>query len=61
MEKTVAAADDGLEADDALSEAEAARLLRRTDLRLLPMLFLVYVVAFLDRSVHAPGRDAMMP
>lgn len=32
-----------------LSDAEAARLLSRTDVRLLPMLFLVYVVAFLDR------------
>lgn len=32
-----------------LSDAEAAKLMRRIDLRVLPMLFVVYVAAFLDR------------
>lgn len=35
-----------------LSEAEAARLLRKIDWHVLPMLFLVYVAAFLDRQVQ---------
>ncbi|KAI2626886.1 putative allantoate permease [Xylaria nigripes] len=35
---------------ETLSEAEAARLMRRIDYRVLPMLFLIYTVAFLDRS-----------
>lgn len=34
---------------DTLSEAEVAGLMRRIDLRVLPMLFLIYVMAFLDR------------
>ncbi|KZZ98823.1 Major facilitator superfamily domain, general substrate transporter [Moelleriella libera RCEF 2490] len=33
-----------------LTEAEKARLLRKVDFRLLPMLFLIYVMAFLDRA-----------
>jgi hypothetical protein len=32
-----------------LSGAEAARLLRKIDCHVLPMLFIVYVAAFLDR------------
>ncbi|KAI0398285.1 putative allantoate permease [Xylariaceae sp. FL0594] len=37
-------------ADESLSDAEAAKLLRKIDLRVLPMLFIVYVIAFLDRA-----------
>ena len=37
--------------DEDLSEAEAAQLLRKTDMRLLPMLFIIYLAAFLDRWV----------
>lgn len=32
-----------------MSEADEAKLLRRIDLRVLPMLFTIYVFAFLDR------------
>lgn len=35
--------------DGLLSEAEAARLMRKIDWHVLPMLFIVYVAAFLDR------------
>lgn len=42
-------ADSALAVDNALTEEEQALLLRRIDLRLLPMLFLIYVMAFLDR------------
>jgi hypothetical protein len=31
-------------------EAEAARVLRKVDMRLVPMLALLYLVAFIDRS-----------
>lgn len=31
-------------------EAEAARVLRKVDVRLVPMLALLYLVAFIDRS-----------
>jgi hypothetical protein len=37
--------------EDILSKSDAARLIRRIDWHVLPMLFIVYVVAFLDRSV----------
>lgn len=33
-----------------LDEAEAARVLRKVDYRLVPMLSLLYLVAFIDRS-----------
>ncbi len=36
-----------------LSDAEAKKLLRRIDLHVLPMLFIVYFAAFLDRCVHS--------
>ncbi|GAB1316877.1 High-affinity nicotinic acid transporter [Madurella fahalii] len=39
-----------VESSESLSEAEASQLLRRIDLHLLPVLFLIYVVAFLDRA-----------
>lgn len=39
------------ETDVCLSEIEAARLLRKIDLHVLPMLFMVSVAAFLDRRV----------
>jgi hypothetical protein len=32
------------------STVDEKKLLRKIDLRVLPMLFMVYVVAFLDRS-----------
>ncbi|KAK6958375.1 hypothetical protein Daesc_001174 [Daldinia eschscholtzii] len=34
---------------DTLSEAEETKLMRKIDLHVLPMLFLIYVAAFLDR------------
>lgn len=34
---------------ETLSEAQAAALMRKIDLRVMPMLFIVYVAAFLDR------------
>lgn len=37
--------------DTDLTEDEQRRLLRRIDWRLLPMLFLIYLMAFLDRYV----------
>lgn len=33
-----------------LDEAEASRVLRKVDYRLVPMLSLLYLVAFIDRS-----------
>jgi hypothetical protein len=33
-----------------LDEAESARVLRKVDMRLVPMLSLLYLVAFIDRS-----------
>lgn len=33
-----------------LDEAESARVLRKVDMRLVPMLALLYLVAFIDRS-----------
>ncbi|PHH77049.1 hypothetical protein CDD83_4173 [Cordyceps sp. RAO-2017] len=44
-----------------LSAAEEARLLRRIDVALLPMLFLIYVVAFLDRANIANALTMGMP
>lgn len=32
-----------------MDKAEEARLLRKIDMRVLPMLFVIYVFAFLDR------------
>ncbi|KHN95573.1 Major facilitator superfamily domain, general substrate transporter [Metarhizium album ARSEF 1941] len=46
---------------DVLSEAEAARLLRKIDWHVLPMLFLIYVVAFLDRSNVSNALTMSMP
>jgi hypothetical protein len=34
---------------DSLSQAESAQLMRKIDRHVLPVLFLIYVVAFLDR------------
>lgn len=34
---------------ESLTEVEVAKLMRKIDFRVLPMLFLIYVVAFLDR------------
>lgn len=42
-----------------LDEAESARVLRKVDMRLVPMLALLYLVAFIDRSnsmITLPGR-----
>lgn len=33
-----------------LDESESARVLRKVDMRLVPMLALLYLVAFIDRS-----------
>ncbi|TWU70645.1 hypothetical protein ED733_000791 [Metarhizium rileyi] len=46
---------------DMLSEAEAARLIRKIDWHVLPMLFLIYVVAFLDRSNISNALTMSMP
>lgn len=48
-ETTKSTSTQAVEADNGLSETETARLLRKIDLRVLPMLFVIYVVAFLDR------------
>lgn len=37
-----------------LDEAEANRVLRKVDYRLVPMLSLLYLVAFIDRSNSKP-------
>jgi hypothetical protein len=39
-----------------LQEKEAARVLRKVDMRLVPMLSLLYLVAFIDRS-NSTYRD----
>jgi len=42
---------DEIEAQDVeLQEREAARVLRKVDMRLVPLLALLYLVAFIDRS-----------
>jgi len=44
-------ASDEIEAQDVeLQEREAARVLRKVDMRLVPLLSLLYLVAFIDRS-----------
>ena len=46
----------GLEAQHVeLDEAEANRVLRKVDYRLVPMLALLYLVAFIDRSNSESG------
>jgi len=47
--------------DSTLSEEEAAKLLRKIDLRVLPMLFIVYVAAFLDRANISNALTMEMP
>lgn len=47
--------------DSTLSEAEAAKLLRKIDLRVLPMLFIVYIAAFLDRANISNALTMEMP
>lgn len=39
-----------------LEEKEAARVLRKVDMRLVPMLSLLYLVAFIDRSNSTFGH-----
>lgn len=39
-----------------LDEAEAQRVLRKVDYRLVPMLSLLYLVAFIDRSNSKPAH-----
>lgn len=34
---------------ESLPEADVAKLVRKIDFHVLPMLFIIYVVAFLDR------------
>ncbi|KAI0014723.1 putative allantoate permease [Xylariomycetidae sp. FL0641] len=46
---------------DALSDADVARLTRKIDLRVMPMLFLIYVVAFLDRANISNALTLSMP
>ena len=51
MREPVAVKFGGIEAQRVeLDEAEAARVLRKVDYRLVPMLSLLYLVAFIDRS-----------
>lgn len=40
-------------------EKEAQRVLRKVDLRLVPMLSLLYLVAFIDRSNSKPPVDLL--
>jgi sugar phosphate permease len=47
--------------DATFSPEEEARLVRRIDFRLLPMLFLIYVVAFLDRANISNALTMDMP
>ncbi|KAI9168067.1 transporter [Paramyrothecium foliicola] len=44
-----------------MSPEEEAKLVRRIDFRLLPMLFLIYVVAFLDRANVSNALTMSMP
>ncbi|KAF2447376.1 putative allantoate permease [Karstenula rhodostoma CBS 690.94] len=57
----VASAETPLSEDATLSGAEAARLLRKIDCRVLPMLFIVYVAAFLDRTNVSNALTMGMP
>jgi hypothetical protein len=41
-----------------LDESESARVLRKVDMRLVPMLALLYLVAFIDRSNSKPTIPA---
>ena len=50
----------GLEAQHVeLDESESARVLRKVDMRLVPMLSLLYLVAFIDRSNSMFESSAM--
>jgi len=42
--------DNELEAQHVDEEAAASRILRKVDMRLVPMLSLLYLVSFIDRS-----------
>jgi MFS family permease len=44
-----------------MSEEDEARLVRRIDLRVLPMLFIIYVFAFLDRANMSNALTMRMP
>ncbi|KAI1192532.1 putative allantoate permease [Nemania serpens] len=46
---------------DILLEEEVAKLRRRIDLRVLPMLFLIYLVAFLDRANISNALTLRLP
>lgn len=37
------------------------RLLRKIDLHVMPMLFLIYIVAFLDRQVNVDAKQETSP
>ncbi|KAH7324162.1 putative allantoate permease [Stachybotrys elegans] len=47
--------------DVTMSKEEEARLVRRIDRRVLPMLFLIYIVAFLDRANVSSALTMSMP
>ncbi|KAI1073453.1 putative allantoate permease [Whalleya microplaca] len=46
---------------EALSEAEEVKLMRKIDLHVLPMLFLIYVMAFLDRANISNALTMSLP
>ncbi|KAI2780626.1 putative allantoate permease [Daldinia loculata] len=46
---------------DTLSEAETSKLMRKIDLHVLPMLFLIYVAAFLDRANISNALTMRLP
>ncbi|KAI0546918.1 putative allantoate permease [Xylaria curta] len=46
---------------ESLSDAEAANLLRKIDFRVLPMLFIIYVIAFLDRANISNALTLSLP
>lgn len=49
------------EAVPELDQAAQSRLMRKIDLRLIPMLFILFLLAFIDRSVHIWEPSLLKP
>jgi len=47
--------------EHASAQIDEAKLVRKIDLRVLPMLFVIYVAAFLDRCVYGSIRASLLP
>ncbi|CAJ2509180.1 Uu.00g142060.m01.CDS01 [Anthostomella pinea] len=60
-ERHVAESTSTLPEADGLSEAESARLMSKIDWHVLPMLFIIYVAAFLDRANIANALTLGLP